>query len=93
MGLVLSLLARPNLLGRREDHHKAIPLTSIFFDSQCAQEPDKFFMCVGLCRTKYQSPHYFDYLQERNVINAQVLVLRSIDIDSARSPCRNGQEL
>ena len=50
-------------------------------------------MCVGLCRTKYQSPHYFDYLQERNVINAQVLVLRSIDIDSARSLCRNEQEL
>ena len=47
MGLVLSLLVRPNLLGRREDYHKAIRLTSIFFDNQCAQEPDKFRLsCV-----------------------------------------------
>ncbi|KAH9171556.1 CHAT domain-containing protein [Lactarius sanguifluus] len=40
--LVLSLLTRWRLLGRREDLHEAIRLMSLAVDNQYAQEPDRF---------------------------------------------------
>jgi hypothetical protein len=50
-------------------------------------------MSVGHPCAKYQSPHHLDCLQERNVINAKVLVLRSDGIGSARPSRRNGRGL
>src|SRR6266702_4174043 len=45
--LVLSLLTRSRLLGRREDLHEAIRLMSLAIDNQYAQEPDRFRLaCV-----------------------------------------------
>ncbi len=50
-------------------------------------------MSVGHRSAKYQSPHHPDCLQERNVVDAKVLVLRSDGIGSARPSRRNGRVL
>src|SRR5258708_14317332 len=94
---VQSLLARENLklLGRRGVRHEAIRLIPMVIDPsvRVGTSPVSTCMPVGHTFAKYQPPHHLDCLQERDVINAKVLVVLSDDIQSPHPSRRTRRSL